>query len=533
MPTTHTINILPHGQKIESAHGKSLISALVDHSIFLRSDCGGRGICGKCKVHLINADGTKEPANSCTFEITTDLTIEIPGNSMHSSHVISKAPATFPPSFQQQLATRIRKDKKHGIAVDLGTTTIAVYLCDIQKGDIIASIAVKNPQSLYGDDVMSRIGAIDMGQDNLTHLRSIVVKAIEWGARALLEKSELKQEEITKIVAVGNPTMIHILMGVDPSPIGTYPYQPVFYEAKTILAADAGFCFGNASLQTLPQVSGFIGGDILSAAIDVDMEHQPDGTLLIDLGTNGELLLKSNKGFYATSCATGPAFEGATLACGMQAIPGAINKISIIRDDEYPNHTIIKPNNSLQVKANGICGTGVISGIAELKRKRIIETGGAFRKGNDLKPLVRDEEGKLRYILVPHEATADGSSIYISQKDVRSVQLGKAALITGIEFLLKAAGYEHPEKIIIAGAFGTYIEIEDMFTLGMIPAMEAGTVEISGNSAGAGAVMVLCDNEYLQKAIGMANRITTVDLASDLRFQEVFVDRLSFPIEKN
>lgn len=533
MPTTHTIKILPHGRKIKADSGESLISALVDHSIFLRSDCGGRGTCGKCKVDLITAEGTRESTNSCTLEVKTDLTIEIPENSMHSTHVISKAPATFPPSYQRHLDARSRQDQQYGIAVDLGTTTIAVYLCDTGKGDVISSIAVKNPQSLYGDDVMNRIGAIDMEESNLPHLQSIVVKAIEWGAKALLEKRGLRQEEIGRMVLVGNPTMIHILMGVDPSPIGTFPYQPVFKEAKTTRATDVGFSFDNASLQILPQVSGFIGGDILSAAIAVDMDHQPDGTLLIDLGTNGELLLKADKGLYATSCATGPAFEGATLSCGIQAIPGAVNKISILKEDEYPSHTIINPNNSTRTKAFGVCGTGVISGIAELRRKHIIEMGGAFRKNNAVKPLVRDEEGKLRYILVPQEATADGSSVYLSQKDVRSVQLGKAALITGIEFLLNAAGYDHPEKIIIAGAFGTYIEIEDMFTLGMIPVMQADKVEIAGNSAGAGAVMVLCDTTYLDEAISMANRITTVDLAGDRRFQDVFVERLGFPMDKN
>lgn len=528
MSSAHTITIVPGHGSIVVDSGKSLIDALVDHSIFLRSDCGGRGICDKCKVYLLQPDGTKQVTNSCTHEVVDDLTIEIPESSRLATHVITKAPATFPPSFQKHMRSIGATDSNYGIAVDLGTTTIAVYLCHIGKGEVIASSAIKNPQALYGDDVMSRIGAIDIDGVTLPHLQEIVVSAIELGIKRLLEETGLSKDKVNKLVVVGNPTMVHILLKVDPSPLGTFPYKPVFHEAKTVKADDVGFDLGEISLQTLPQVSGFIGGDILSAALAVDLENQPRGTLLIDLGTNGELLFKGDDRLYATSCATGPAFEGATLSCGTQAIPGAINKVSIVRDSEYPSHTIINPYNFQDLKPCGVCGTGVISSIAELCRHGIIESSGSFQKEGNIRPLMRDGDNRLKYILLPQEKTQDNSTIHISQKDVRSVQLGKAALITGIEFLLKAAGYDCPEKIIIAGAFGSFIEIEDLFTLGMIPTIPADRVEIAGNSAGAGAVMVICDDAYLQKAIEMASQITTIDLAGDTQFQEVFVQRLRF-----
>lgn len=529
MPTQHTIHLLPHRRTLAAESGKSLIKTLVDHSLFLRSDCGGKGTCGKCKVRLIHEDGSSESVNSCSLEVNRDITIEIPEISMLSSHVITKAPASFPPSFFEHLDRRPTPDCSHGIAVDLGTTTIAVYLCDLQTGKVIGSIAVKNPQALYGDDVMSRIGAINMQQESLEHLQHIVVNGIEWGATALLKNAGLDSTGLDRMVVVGNPTMIHILSGVNPASIGTSPYLPAFYEARTMKAGEAGFRLGDIPLTTLPQVSGFIGGDILAAALAVDMEQQPDGTLLIDLGTNGELLFKGNGRLYATSCATGPAFEGATLSCGMQAIPGAVNKVTISNEEDFPQYTTINPNNSKRIKPCGVCGTGVISGVAELCRHRIIETGGAFRKDGDITPLMRDEQNRLKYVLVPGKETQDGDTVHISQKDIRSVQLGKAALITGIEFLLQAAGYDHPEKVIIAGAFGTYIETGDMFTLGMIPVMGDGKVEIAGNSAGAGAVMVLCDETYLAKAIEMAAGMTIIELAGNLKFQEVFIKKLSFP----
>ncbi len=533
MSNTHHIQLLPHGRQITAKSGRSLMETLVDHSIFLRSDCGGRGSCGKCKVNRITSNGTSESVTSCTLEVTEDLKIEIPESSMLSSHIISKAPVTFPDSFNDRTIAPGLADR-YGIAADLGTTTIAIYLCNITSGKILSSLAVKNPQALYGDDVMSRIGAIDQEDENLQHLQKLVVRAMEWGIRELLGSQDLNREEITQIVTVGNPTMIHILAGVDPQSIGTFPYQPAFNEARSMQATDMGFNLGDVSLQFLPQVSGFIGGDILSAALAVDLENQPEGTLLIDLGTNGELMLKGKDKFFATSCATGPAFEGASLSCGMQAIPGAINKVSIKNFEGFPDYTIINPKKSKKIKPFGICGTGVISGVAEFCRNQIVEPGGAFTKKYDtIRPLTKDIEGKPHYILAPEESTQDGFPVYISQKDIRSVQLGKGALIAGIEFLLKAAGYDKPEKILIAGAFGTFIEKEDMMTLGMIPVINPNRIEIAGNSAGAGAIMVLCDDIFLKKSIEMAENITIIDLACNQKFQEVFIQKLSFPSLKN
>ncbi len=502
----------------------------MDKSIFLRSDCGGKGSCGKCRVNIVEPNGEEKPTTSCNCEINTDLTVNIPSSSLLSSHVITKAPVTFPGSFNNR-KTGDNSPPRYGIATDLGTTTIAMYLCDMTRSKVISSVAVKNPQALYGDDVMSRIGAINQKKDNLAYLQKLVVSAMEWGINELIDEQKGASIEITKIVTVGNPAMIHILAGIDPKSIGVSPYQPVFKEARTLNSSDLGFSFDTVPLQILPQVSGFIGGDILSAGLAVDFDQQPEGTLLIDLGTNGELLLKGKDSFFATSCATGPAFEGASLSCGTQAIPGAVNKVSIFDQKTFPEFTIINPKNSKKVQPFGVCGTGVISAVAEFCRKRIIGSNGAFATDASITPLQKDENGKNHYILVPEDVAADDSSVHISQKDIRSVQLGKSALVTGIEFLLKAAGYEKAEKILIAGAFGTHIEKEDMLTLGMIPEIDPKCVEIVGNSAGAGAIMVLCDESYLQKAIDISNQITTIDLATNIKFQELFVQRLSFPFE--
>ncbi len=526
------INLLPHGRQIEAKPGRSLIESLMDKSIFLRSDCGGKGVCKKCTLRVIAKNGNFELKKACTFTIHKDVSIEIPESSMLSSHIISKPPVSLPTVFKERFKD-VGGKNSYGIATDLGTTTIAIYLCNINAGKILSSLAVKNPQALYGDDVMSRIGAIGQDDKHLEHLQKLVVKAIEWGIKELLLSLDFKEEVVSQMVTVGNPTMIHILAGVDPEPIGVSPYKPAFYEARNIQSNDLGFNIKNFPIQILPQVSGFIGGDILSAALAVELENQPAGTLLVDLGTNGELMLKGKERFFATSCATGPAFEGASLSCGMQAIPGAINKVEIKSLEGLPEYTIINPLNSSDVTPSGICVSGVISAVAQLYKKEIIESGGAFKKDINLLALNKDTFGKIQYVIVPKNSFQDSSKVLISQKDIRSVQLGKGALITGIEFILREAGLKKAKKIIIAGAFGSFLDKEDMMALGMIPTMDLSQIENAGNAAGAGAIMVSCDKAFLEKSIQIARKVIVVDLACNQDFQNLFVQNLAFPVLKN
>lgn len=520
------IELVEQGLCIQGRRGSSLLEALAQASIFLRSDCGGKGKCGKCRVNKITAAGKRKSIISCNYQVREKIRIEIPKSSMLSSHIISKPQLSFPPSFFKKITAGASSASSYGVAVDLGTTTIAIYLCNRKKGEVIFSTALKSPQALYGDDVMSRIGAILADKSNLKNLQKLVVRSLEWGISEVIGNQDLGKNEISQIVAVGNPAMIHILLGINPAPIGSSPYQPVFYEAKTTETNQINLKFVDCNILTLPQISGFIGGDIIAGALATDMENQPEGTLLIDLGTNGELLLKARDQFFATSCATGPAFEGASLACGMQAIAGAINRVIIKNVRNYPEYTMVSTGE--RGRPAGICGTGAISAVAELWRNRLIQSSGAFVTDETITPLQRDKRGKTRYIIAERQPGVEGEAIFLSQKDIRAVQLGKAALSTGIDFLIKAAGYDEPQKIIIAGAFGAYIDIEDMIAIGMIPDLGKKRIESAGNAAGAGAIMVLSDEYYLKRSVGIADRTTTIDLAAKQSFQKVFVDRLVF-----
>lgn len=388
MTTTHRtiITLLPHNQQIKAIPGDNLLETLLENSVLLRSDCGGKGVCKKCMVELAHAEGDSPMTPACTYPVDSDVTIRIPESSLAPIHCVKKSHTDFPKSFGQRFVPDETSGVRPGIAIDLGTTTIAIYLCDISSGAVLSSLAIKNPQSLYGDDVMSRICVTSQDNTKLSTLQKLVTSSIEFGCRELLINSSLTPDTLEKMAIVGNPTMIHILLGVTPSSIGTSPYMPLFHESRVTKSENIGILFPEVTITTLPQMSGFLGGDILSAALAVDLENMPYGTLLIDLGTNGELLLKSENGYFGTSCATGPAFEGATLSCGIQASPGAIDRIWVEDPLTIAEYSLIQ-NNGKPLDPTGICGSGIISGIAALTKAGIIETSGAFTKDYEIPSL--------------------------------------------------------------------------------------------------------------------------------------------------
>jgi uncharacterized 2Fe-2S/4Fe-4S cluster protein (DUF4445 family) len=387
---------------------------------------------------------------------------------------------------------------------------------------------VKNPQALYGNDVMSRIGWIEQSAEKLARLQQLVVHAIEWGVKELFAYCGVGLDELVRMVVAGNPTMIHILLGVDPFPIGVSPYRPAFFEARQTMASRLGFDLPDVTVHTLNQLSGFIGGDILAATLATELENEPVGTLLIDLGTNGELVLKGHDTFFVTSCATGPVFEGAALSCGLQAIPGAIDRVTIDTAESVPGYRVIQKDKGGQCPPSGLCGSGVISAVAALIRTGIVDKSGLLKTSprSQVQALVKAER---KYLIVPAGSSANGRDIAISQKDIRAVQLGKAALITGIEFLLRAAGLTMPEKILIAGAFGSNLDTGDILTLGMVPSIEPSRIHMTGNSAGAGAIMALCDEKYLEKTHKLVAEVSVIELTANIDFQNTFIQRLSFP----
>lgn len=544
----HTIRLLGEDRQISVEHGQTLLEALISAGVFLRADCGGKRRCGKCMVKIAEsskasvseADETeakflaaKELAAgsrlACCTEVIDDTAIEIPETSRLSPEVAQKGPTILFDKLTALKPSSKEKINAYGLAVDLGTTTIAVYLCNLEAAEVTASISVRNPQVLFGDDVMSRIGAVGQNESLLLRLQKMVVKAIEWGTDSLCRSTRTDPGKIKTMIVVGNTTMIHLFVGTDPTSIGMFPYNPQFVEEQIFEAQKVGFRFNpNTTVRTLPLITGFIGADIVGATLAAELSHTRPGTMLVDVGTNGEIMFLGNEGLVATSCATGPAFEGAAITYGMHAVSGAIDAVKIDGSNGVIC-SVIQKDPSKPKKIAGLCGTGVVSAVAELLRSQLILPDGAFnRETNSINLQLGDNETPEFVLAGPGETEGD-RTITFTQKDVRAIQLAKGALRTGIDLLCLEAGVERPQKILLAGAFGSYIRKKDALTIGMFPDISEEDIEVVGNAAGAGAILTLFDDRFIAEANDLRQSTRVLDLASHPNFQEIFIASLEFP----
>jgi uncharacterized 2Fe-2S/4Fe-4S cluster protein (DUF4445 family) len=389
---------------------------------------------------------------------------------------------------------------------------------------------MRNPQIIYGDDVMSRITAVYQKPDLLKQLQKMAVKAIEWGIFYLCRSYGVDTNRLRRMIVVGNTTMIHLFAGKDPTTLGTYPYTPQFTEEKIFRSGTIGFKFNPAAeIITLPLISGFLGSDILAAAVAADLESKAAGTLLVDVGTNGELMLRNGSGFSATSCATGPAFEGAAICHGMHAISGAIDAVKINPETGEALCSVIQKDSEHPKKPSGICGSGVVSVVAELYRIGAILVDGRFNPEKFPAFFQTDDNGMTEYIVMKGNQTLSGRAITFTQKDVRAIQLAKGALSAGILLLCHDSGHEYPKNISLAGAFGSYIKAEDALSIAMFSDISSSSLVSVGNAAGAGAILALFDETQREKALTLARATKILDLARHPDFQKTFIKMLSFP----
>jgi uncharacterized 2Fe-2S/4Fe-4S cluster protein (DUF4445 family) len=332
------------------------------------------------------------------------------------------------------------------------------------------------------------------------------------------------------MVVVGNSTMVHIFVGENPSSIGVFPYTPQFVNEKTLRAGSIGFRFNpNSQIRTLPLITGFIGADIVSAALASELSHSEPGTMLVDVGTNGEIMYLGKDGLSATSCATGPAFEGAAISHGMHAVSGAIDAVNIDKTSGKAICSLIQQNPAKPKKPAGLCGTGVISTVAELYKAGLILKDGAFNSQADSAYMRLNENQLSEFIVVPAENTQDGRPVTFTQKDVRAIQLAKGALRTGIDLLCKETGMELPAKLLVAGAFGSFINKKDALRIGMFPRISEQNIDVVGNAAGAGAILALFDENILTRANELTRATRVIDLSTHPDFQDTFINSLAFP----
>lgn len=430
----------------------------------------------------------------------------------------------------------------YGLAVDVGTTTVAAYLCDLNTGKVISTESMMNPQVPFGEDVMSRITYAMMNEAGLETMRRALVDGLNELITKLTSDLRVNGEPcgdcISDMTVVFNTAMHHIFLGLNPVYIGRSPFIPCVQNDLNVKARDLGLNINTGSyVHVLPIEAGFVGADNVGVLIAEEPYNADDKVLIIDIGTNGELLLGNRDAVCSTSCATGPAFEGAQIKFGMRAAPGAIEKVVIDPETKQPKFKVIGKadwhTHIEKVGAKGICGSGIIDVVAEMFKAGIIDKSGKFNKELDHQRVRREPDGGMAYVLAWADETSIGTDIIVTQSDVRALQLAKGALYTGAKLMMKQMGIEKLDRVVLAGAFGSYIDKESAMVLGMFPDCDVDRVYAVGNAAGDGAIMALMNTGKRDEARERARWVKFVEIAVEPEFEKEFMQAMHIPHMKD
>ncbi|MGB9803605.1 ASKHA domain-containing protein [Desulfofundulus sp.] len=422
-----------------------------------------------------------------------------------------------------------------GLAVDIGTTTVAAYLCDLRSGEVLVVDSMMNPQVRYGEDVLSRITYAMMNEDGLEKMHQAIIEGLNTLAQRMTEKIGLLPTDIVDMTLVFNTAMQHIALCIDPKFLGRSPFAPGTKQSRNIKARDLGVNICRAAIiHTLPVESGFVGPDNVAVLIAEEPYREPEKIrLIIDIGTNGEIDLGNEKRLLCTSCATGPALEGAQIKFGMRAAPGAIEKIRINPETLEVSYKVIGQEQWYpeiqKTEAKGICGSGIIDMVAQLFRSGVIDRSGRFNMKINHPRVRRGADGKPEFVVAWAEETAIGKDITFTQGDVRAVQLAKAALYVGAKYLMEKLGVDKVDSVTLAGAFGSYIDRESAMVIGMFPDCDLENVQAVGNAAGDGAKLALLDVGKREEAAWIARQVEFVETAIEPDFQTRFAAAMALP----
>jgi uncharacterized 2Fe-2S/4Fe-4S cluster protein (DUF4445 family) len=426
-------------------------------------------------------------------------------------------------------------EDSYGAAVDIGSTTVALYLCNLRTGEILAAESEMNPQIVYGEDVMSRIQYTIEHKDGLEKLHKAIISTLNKLLKQSAKIAKINTEEILEMVLVGNSTMHHLLLNLHPKDLGLAPFVPAIHKSVDIKARELGLLINSAgNIHVLPTIASFVGADTSAMIIAEEPHKQDENWLLIDVGTNAELVLGNRKRLVCTSTPTGPALEGAHVEYGMRAAPGAMERIEIDEKTLEPRYKVIgvkgwnTEHAEFKGMVKGICGSAIIDGVAELFRAGIVDSRGKFKSGLESKRIRQGESG-WEYVIAWAEETSIGRDIPMTQQDVRQIQLAKAALFVAARTLLKRSGLESPDKIILAGGFGSFIDKEKAMLIGLIPDCILDNVYAVGNAAGDGARIALLNVEKRREIETVTRKVERFELPTDPEFQNQFMLATSFP----
>lgn len=533
------IRLVGFDTEVEAAPGVSLLAAVRSAGMDIDADCAGRGTCGLCAVRFLDnptAAGADDVSVlgetavaegwrlSCQAYVSRSCTVLVPLAGGRGPLAILTQAA--PPPIRRHGR---RRRRGWGAAVDLGTSTVVAYLMDLSRARQVGVAAFANPQRRFGSDVISRILYAHQGPEQRAQLQAVLVEALEDALARLCGDRTLAPESLGALTVAGNPTMLHLLAGIDPWPLGVAPFEPVFRDSFTVGARDLGFRCLRADVEFLPIVAGHLGADAVAGIVALGLRRRSGLSLFVDLGTNGEMALVGPEGAVGCSCAAGPAFEGGHISHGMPALPGAVDRV------EEENGTL-----GLQVigggPPRGICGSGLADLVALLLRRGAVSPSGRLRSVDSLPPAappylaagLRRNDNGVRFVL----AEAEGTEVSLNEHDVRELQLAKAPVRVGIEVLLEEwdACPDDVEMTYLAGAFGSSIRPQSLLALGMLPSQLRGRIRPVGNVAGLGAKLALVYEERLQEARDLARSLRHVELMRRPDFEERFAAHLRFPL---
>lgn len=479
--------------------GTLLIDALRDHGAGLHAPCGGKGLCRKCRVD-IESEGN---LLSCQYRVTHDCRVILPSPSSEALIRIDSAQLRDVPLKPE---IPLPAGPAFGVAADIGTTTVVVYLFDLRNGKRLDTLAFLNPQAEFGQDVISRIQFTLERKGGLATLRNKIVSSVNAALRLFERHEHVRPENIVKAVIAGNPTMLHLFKGADPGPIAVAPFTPAFITEQRMTGSESGLLMNPlGTVILLAGVSGYVGADITAGLTATPLRQFKTPSLFIDIGTNGEMALGSSDFILACSTAAGPAFEGAKIECGMGGVAGAV---SAFQKGRYETIGHLRPA--------GICGSGLVDLVAHLLDAGRISPEGLMEEN---------------FVVEHAEKSSNGRDIVLTPRDIRETQLAMAAIHAGILVLTREAGLALRDigTVYLAGGFGSYIRIESALRIGLLPRELEGRILSVGNTAGAGASLSLLSDPFRAEVADNAAQCRYIELSGLPAFNDAYIDCMMFP----
>lgn len=528
-----SVTIRESGEKISCRTGENLLNVLLESGIFIDNPCNGTGVCGKCKIKvssgiLSEPTGTESSRLSpmeqeagirlaCMADVQGDVEVELL-NRDRKHKVLTNG---YVPEFEMDSFA-----DGYGIVIDIGTTTVVTALIELRTGKELADASMLNAQKRYGQDVLTRITyEYENPDQGAEELKDAIVRSINAMIEEVCREAAVDKEGICAIHVAANCTMMHMLLGVDARPIGRAPYEPAFKEARELAAKEIGLEAGEGTkLYCLPQVSGYIGADIVAGAYVCRLQEEKENVLFIDIGTNGEIVLASGGRLLCCSCAAGPALEGMNISSGMRAAEGAV-------EDAVITEQGVKLSTIDNKEPAGICGSGILAVVKELLRTGIVRKTGAFIKKDKLPetdyryPMIQMNGSKREFIL--HEEPR----LLVTQGDIRQVQLAKGAILSGFTALLAKAGISMHDldKVMIAGQFGVHLSADSLTGTGILPIEVEDKLIYVGNSSKTGAYMTLMSKRARQEVEELARKMEYMELAETESYERIFTESMIFP----